>query len=683
MANTSLQPNAGYLQLLRDNPVITGLVGALAVAGATVVFGAGLSFTPGPARITSDNFDRTETPLSTGWSNGPGFVTGMRANGTSAVGGDAVFDTGSVYTGATFPPDQYSEVIVGSVATSPARGGPSVRNSSSVHQGYYLQINNTSTWAILKPGTGLLDSFASGTFYKIVAFNDTVRLEVTGGATTKLRVFLNGVEGQVTSGSLTDTASPPTTGNPGIWANQNDTKFLDWSGGSAGTDNPLSLTGYAPSLIQQTNLVQPSATTLTLVGAVPTFFTESGNVNKTVSNGSLTLNGASSGVAQSTLLTPGTGVLNFTRSGSITTSTGALALTGQQPAPFYGTITPSVGALALTGIVSSVLTNAQSILTPGTGAAFFGESTQVATVRGSFALTGGTPTRVTNIFRSVPVGNVVLVGGQAAIGPTVTTTLTPGGATLALTGQLSIQPLVITTPGGSLALTGQAPTVRQALSVTPSGTTLTLSGQPAGSFQNGIVTAIGTLTLSGGTPAVGRSVAPDTGSLDLVGTQAQRVGDQTFITLSPGTLTLTPQLAQVAGPVLTPPSGAVLATGIAPTFVATALAQISPSPGALLAAGLSGSRYESSVLSPGSDSMVVVGYGPDIGGVVVTADTGALLFLSDTGLTAIDSGPREVTPGVGILSIVGSLGSGGVTGHARVSFISPLRIRSFKAPSQP
>jgi hypothetical protein len=188
--------------------------------------------------MASDNFNRTENPLSTGWATASGF-NAVQANGSVAVGtsGDCV----SVRTGA-HPADQFSEVTIGALNND---GGPVVRGSTSVVQGYFCdaQLTTPNEIQIFKITAG--PTFTPITVIQTgvnIVNGDVIRVEVSGGATTVLVVKKNGVaETNVTGGSLTDTTSPYTSGVPGIFASGTSLTFDAWQGTDPATSGGILL----------------------------------------------------------------------------------------------------------------------------------------------------------------------------------------------------------------------------------------------------------------------------------------------------------------------------------------------------------------------------------------------------------------------------------------------------------
>lgn len=201
-----------------------------------------LMASPAWAVTASDDFNRSEDPLSTGWSTGNGF-TGCKAVVTAAGGSTVGVDNVSIYTGVTWNADHYSEGVVAVGLTND--GSPLVRGSASAAQGYTLDVvaGGASVWTVYKITAGpTFTSIAGGDFGAAVAAGDTLRLEVTTvGGNAVLVVKRNGSSSAATSGSLTDSTSPHLSGSPGIQVFSNVGVFWDsWNGADIGTSTAAS-----------------------------------------------------------------------------------------------------------------------------------------------------------------------------------------------------------------------------------------------------------------------------------------------------------------------------------------------------------------------------------------------------------------------------------------------------------
>ncbi len=138
----------------------------------------------------------------------------------------------------TFADDQYAEATVGVMnATVYNCIGPAVRVSNSAATCY------AATWdgaAFMDGGaelnSGILWKIVAGTATRLATFtnpaiNQVVRLEATGGATTSLKVYFDGVQ---QGSTYSDSSSPITSGSAGIaGAGQvATTSMLDWTAGN-------------------------------------------------------------------------------------------------------------------------------------------------------------------------------------------------------------------------------------------------------------------------------------------------------------------------------------------------------------------------------------------------------------------------------------------------------------------
>jgi hypothetical protein len=145
------------------------------------------------AQLASDNFTRAnENPLANGvWTveptaNGLQIVSNLCE--ASVVNGNS----GSFYSGISWPADQYSEVTINSLNAS-GNILPQVRQSNTVRTGYELVLvgptGTAQTHAIRKFNAGA--SAVLTTFSVAPAVNDVWRLSAVGSVLT---VYQNGVQ---------------------------------------------------------------------------------------------------------------------------------------------------------------------------------------------------------------------------------------------------------------------------------------------------------------------------------------------------------------------------------------------------------------------------------------------------------------------------------------------------------
>lgn len=163
---------------------------------------------------------------------------------SNEVIGASTTDHADVITSWAFGNDQYSEVTFhGPVGYGSFPAGPTVR-SNAVDAAYLLAVLNTN-WTVYKmPAFTVL----AGPTAVTPADGDVWRIEATGGATTTLKVYRNGVQ---QGSNITDSSSALTTGKPGIFANRNTcTPMTAWAAGDFSTPG-------APAFAQLDSLVRP------------------------------------------------------------------------------------------------------------------------------------------------------------------------------------------------------------------------------------------------------------------------------------------------------------------------------------------------------------------------------------------------------------------------------------------
>jgi hypothetical protein len=179
-----------------------------------------------------------------------------------------------------------------------------------------------------------------------------------------------------------------------------------------------------------------------------------------------------------------------------------------------------------------------------------------------------------------------------------TTTLTPAGASIAVTGTAPNLETALTGSGASVAVTGTAPTLATTTVLTPAAASATVTGTaptldlivspPGGSLTGALITVTGsaptldlslvttgdTITITGGTPSTaGTSVlTPDGATVTVTGTAPRLLAS-----MVPGAETLpvtggTPDLITIT--VLSPAGAAITITGSAPIVPGTS--QLTP-----------------------------------------------------------------------------------------------------------
>lgn len=193
----------------------------------------------------SDNFNRTENPLSTGWAKAGGTGGQLKANGTAAIG-VGLGDQCSLWTADAFGGEQYSEAVLAVSGTDDI--GVAVRGSTSASQFYLYDVQGgaANQSGIYKYGGTYV--VIGALFGAAATVGHTYRIESTGSGTTTLTVKDNGV----TVTTRTDASSPFTSGRPGVYVANAVMSWDSWNGGDIGGGaNPLT------SLMGQQIFVMP------------------------------------------------------------------------------------------------------------------------------------------------------------------------------------------------------------------------------------------------------------------------------------------------------------------------------------------------------------------------------------------------------------------------------------------
>ena len=176
----------------------------------------------------TDLFDRTDAAnLGTGWTAPSGYNVLKIVSNTAA--GFADTECGEYWNGDTWPADQYSEVVLGSVEDETDKGcGPAVRMGANV--AYFAQPNAVETKLYKRTGVSTYTQISTNG--AACTAGDTLRLEVSG---TTLTVKKNGA---TIIGPLTDTALA--TGNAGLWCFTAGTlaSVTQWTGGAYSAGGP-------------------------------------------------------------------------------------------------------------------------------------------------------------------------------------------------------------------------------------------------------------------------------------------------------------------------------------------------------------------------------------------------------------------------------------------------------------
>jgi hypothetical protein len=175
--------------------------------------------------IVSDNFNRTENPIASGWVKQSGIGTSLLTNGTQAKGITAAADNVAVYDNVAGN-DQWAEAVL---VASASDGGPWVRGSTGASQGYLLDCGAVGFGIYKYTGafTILGASFGSGNIA-----GHTYRLEAKGQASTVLEAFDNGVS----MTTRTDASSPHLSGRVGLHCFDTTIAWDSFQGGDFITD---------------------------------------------------------------------------------------------------------------------------------------------------------------------------------------------------------------------------------------------------------------------------------------------------------------------------------------------------------------------------------------------------------------------------------------------------------------
>lgn len=247
---------------VNDLVIVTEAVGETASVFVNVFDQIYAKSAPILTALATDTFDRDETPLSTGWSTLSGMSFGAKSvlSLSSARGGDSTVNSASVYTGTFTQPDQFSEATI-SLADF---GGPIVLGSTTATQGYWLKVGtDTTAWTVqrINSAPGGPSTIAQGVFPNARSASSILRIEAAPGvSSTVLKVFHNNVPGIVTSGSLTDSSSPFTSGRPGIMFQGDASLISTWRGGNLTSHGYLLLpvsSFDAVTVAESTTVIEP------------------------------------------------------------------------------------------------------------------------------------------------------------------------------------------------------------------------------------------------------------------------------------------------------------------------------------------------------------------------------------------------------------------------------------------
>jgi hypothetical protein len=180
----------------------------VSISGSATVAGGATATATSAGASYSDNFNRTENPLSDGgvWSI-PTDWNGFQADGANAVGLNAGSNMERV-SSPSFAANQKATITL----TSSINVSPGVR-LDSLGRGYIVYVDSSTVLKIFEvTGTGSYSQIGGNITVTTLVAGDTLSLEATGTSTTTLVVKVNGVQ----QASEDDSTSPWTSGQPGI-----------------------------------------------------------------------------------------------------------------------------------------------------------------------------------------------------------------------------------------------------------------------------------------------------------------------------------------------------------------------------------------------------------------------------------------------------------------------------------
>jgi len=183
------------------------------------------NFTSGVLQYLKDRTGWSDTYASSMYIYGDGRCTselpGNYSAGASNMGGAS-------WTSDEFAQDQYSEIII-VAAVAWAGGGVIVRRQAGADSYYGLLFNTDTCW-LFKRTAGSNATLDTHDVTRTVG--SKLRLTATGGATTVLTAYYNGVEILAAN----DTSTPFTTGSAGVCGlgDNSGQRMDDWEGGDIG-----------------------------------------------------------------------------------------------------------------------------------------------------------------------------------------------------------------------------------------------------------------------------------------------------------------------------------------------------------------------------------------------------------------------------------------------------------------
>jgi len=166
--------------------------------------------------MASDNFNRADSALTSPWTNWGAFSAVSVISNAVGNNTGSNQDCGSYFSTST---SLSSQVLL--TATGARNGGPAINCSGD--DGYLLQNLGGANFTIYKITNGVPVASAAAAV-PAYAINDVLRLRRSGGDVIASR---NGLD------IVTLTDSTYTGGSPGIYVNDQNIRFDDWTDGVA------------------------------------------------------------------------------------------------------------------------------------------------------------------------------------------------------------------------------------------------------------------------------------------------------------------------------------------------------------------------------------------------------------------------------------------------------------------